>query len=476
MKNLANPLRRLALATLTAAALAACSKSTEDVQVSVPLFSVGKPVDNTAPIAGSIKGTMKQDLSFDVSGNVFINEKDTLVIQPGVKVNFLGNYSFIVKGTLLALGSKDKQIYFAPKGLVKTDQPGASPATDPAYQGKWGGILGDVTSPLLVLKWTHVECGGGILTQSPVSAGLANGDNAYQVLFQNPTGLFVLEDSWVYGGTDDPIRTLGGRIHIMRNTFEKNGKTGGESLNIKTGTVGNIAYNLFIGAATNGSKASNKGGKNPQVEINMYNNTYINCGYRRAAAGRGGSINYEEGAKGKYYNNLMVNCRYGPRVVGSGNYSGNVLVVADTAFLRYGNNLNYADSLYLANEIYPTKFLTKPQATDLPLPSSFLPAGYKLGDVYDGTKAVGANNPLFVAFPLPVTTRLRDINTVGTYNFRLQAGSPAIGKGNTGFAAVVPSQGGQVAIPVSANFGATAITPPNRDLGAYPSDGTGNQH
>ena len=92
----------------------------------------------------------------------------------------------------------------------------------------------------------------------------------------------------------------------------------------------------------------------------MYNNTYIHCGYRRTSAGRGGSINYEEGAKGKYYNNLMVNCRYGPRVVGSGNFSGNVLVVADTANLRYGNNLNYADSLQLANEIYPTQFLTKP--------------------------------------------------------------------------------------------------------------------
>ena len=476
MKTILTPLRRLALLALAAGALAGCSKSNEDVQVSVPLFSVGKPVDNSAPISGSIKGTMKQDLAFDVSGNVFINAGDTLVIQPGVKVNFLGNFNFIVKGTLLALGRKDKQIYFAPKGLVKTDQAGADPATDPAYQGKWGGILGDVTSPLLVLKWTHVEAGGGILTQSPVSAGLANGDNAYMILFQNPTGVFVLEDSWVYGGTDDPIRTLGGRIQVMRNTFEKNGKSGGEALNIKTGTVGNIAYNLFIGAATNGSKASNKGGKNPQVEINMYNNTYIHCGYRRTSAGRGGSINYEEGAKGKYYNNLMVNCRYGPRVVGSGNFSGNVLVVADTANLRYGNNLNYADSLQLANEIYPTQFLTKPQPTDLPLPASFLPAGYRPGQVYNGTAALRTNNPMFVAFPLPATRRLRDVNTVGTYDFHLQSGSPAIGKGNTTFQPVVPSQAGQGAIPVSANFGATAITPPNRDLGAYPSDGTGNQH
>lgn len=460
----------LALATL--GLLASCSKS-EDVQLSTPPLTVGKPVDNTAPIGGAIKGTMKQDLSFDVNADVLVNAGDTLVIQPGVKVNFLGNYNFVIKGTLLSLGSATKPIYFAPKSFVHTDQVGADPATDPAYQGKWGGILGDVTCPLMVIKWTHVEGGGGTVVTSPVSAGIANNKNTYPIFFQNPQGVFDLEDSWVYGGTDDPIRILGGRINVMRNTWEKGGKTGGEYLNIKSGTTGNIAYNLFIGSATNGSKASNNGGKNPQTTIYMYNNTYVHNGYRRNSAGRGGSINYEEGSRGAYYNNIMVNCKYGPRVVGSGNYLGNVLVVADTANLKYGYNLNYVDSLAQANEIYPTAFLTKPQATDLPLPGSFLPTGYKLGMVYNGTAAIAKNNPQFVGFPLPAPVkRLADVNTVGTYNFHLTSTSPAIGKGYTGFAPLATSP----AIPVSANFGATAINPPSKDLGAYPSDNSGNQH
>ncbi len=463
---------RLALVAL-GVQLAACNLSTEHVQLSMPLLSVGKPVDNTAPLGGAVKGTMKQGLSFDVSADVYVQAGDTLVIQPGVKVNFLGNYNFIIKGTLLSLGTQAAPVWFAPKNYVHTDQAGADPATDPAYQGKWGGILGDVTCPLLVLKWTHVEGGGGTVVVSPVSAGIANNKNTYPLFFQNPQGVFDLEDSWVYGSTDDPIRILGGRINVMRNTFEKNGKTGGEAVSLKSGTTGNIAYNLFVGTATNGAKASNNGGKNPQTAVYIYNNTFVHCGYRRTAAGRGGSINYEEGARGLFYNNLMVNCKYGPRVVGSGNYLGNVLVAADTASLRYGYSLNYVDSLRLANEIYPTAFLTRPQATDLPLPGSFLPVGYRPGDVYNGTSLLGKNNPQFVNFSLPAQVRrLADINTVSTYNFRLAGNSPAIGKGYAGFQPLVTSP----AIPVSATFGATAITPPSRDLGAYPQAGTGNQH
>ena len=461
------------LAVAALSLLASCSKTGEEVQLSTPPFSVGKPVDNSAPINGPIRGTMKQDLEFNVSADVYVNAGDTLVIQPGVKVNFLGNFNFIIKGTLLSLGTQAKPVYFSVKNLAKTDQVGADPTTDPAYQGRWGGILGDVTCPLMVIKWTHVEFGGGTVVVTPVSAGIANNKNTYPIFFQNPAGAFILEDSWVYGGTDDPIRVLGGRIQIMRNTFEKGGKTGGECINIKSGTVGNVAYNLFIGAATNGSKASNNGGKNPQTNIYMYNNTMVHCGYRRNSAGRGGSINYEEGSRGAFYNNLMVNCTYGPRVVGSGNYLGNVLVVADTANLRYGNNLNYVDSLRIANEIYPTSFLTKPQTTDIPLPSSFLTTGYRPGQVYSGASLLGRNSPQFVSFPLPAPVQhLADINVQGTYNFRLQPASPAVGKGYTGFQALATSP----AIPVNANFGATAITPPNRDLGAYPSDNSGNQH
>ena len=460
--------------TLGLGALASCNKS-ETVTLSQPPLVVGHAVDNSAPLSGAIKGTMKTGLIYQINGNVIIPQNDTLVIQPGVKVEFMGNFNFVVQGTFLSLGTASQPISITPNpvNFVHTDSQNADPALDPAYKGLWGGILGDVTCPLMVIKWTHIEGGGGTVVTSPVSAGVANNKNTYPILFQNPAGAFILEDSWMYGSTDDIIRVIGGRIHIMRNTFEKGGRTGGEDINIKSGTTGNIAYNLFVGAATNGSKASNNGNIQPQTNVYMYNNTYVNCGYRRSSAGRGGSINYEEGARGAYYNNVMINCKFGPRVVPNGNFAGNALIVADTAFLKYGNSFNYVDSLGLANQIYPTLFVTKPQATDIPTPASFLPHGYTLGMVYDGSSLLGQNNPRFVGFTLPEPIQhLNQVNTVGTSDFHLTSGSPLVGKGYTGFTALVTN----APIPVNPNYGATEITQPYRDLGAFGSDGTGNKH
>jgi hypothetical protein len=452
--------------------LISCDKaSTEQVVVSEPLFKVGQAVSTKTPLSGPIKGTLLTDSTYTVGGDVIINENDTLVVQPGAKIHFPGNapYCFVVKGSLLALGTQAKPIQFTVPSAVKTDTYGADPTKDPAYKGLWGGILGETTFKNIILKWTKIEFAGGKLGTSPVSF-LANGGTCYGISTANPLGILVLEDSWIYGAIDDPIRPFGCKMYAVRNTFEKCGFTGGEAFNIKSGTEGIFAYNLIIGMATNGPKASNNGGRNPQTNIQMFNNTFIHNGYRRAAAGRGGSINFEEGARGGYWNNLMVNCKFGPRIVGAtANYSGNALVVADTANIKYSNNYNYVDSLYIANEVYPVGFATKPQSTDIPAPSSFLPAGYKPGQVYDGSSIIGKNNPLFVNFPLPATRRFADISFVGTYNFKLQSTSPAIGKGTVDFSVLS-------VVPVNSKFGASSMVVPSKDMGCYPIDGSGNKH
>ena len=228
-----------------------------------------------------------------------------------------------------------------------------------------------------------------------------------------------------------------------------------------------MAYNLFIGNATGGQKASNKGQASgaPTANVVMYNSTFVNCGYRQIQTGRGANINFEEGASGKFYNNLAVNCKFGYRVVNT--------PVADTANLFYGNNYQYADSLSLANQFFPTGYITRPRTTDLPLPSSYLPSNYTLGAVYNGAPVVQAGNPLFINYPLPVTggIKLRDISTMGNFNFRLQASSPCIGKGYTGLN-LAPIQN----ITVNAIFGVTYYPQPGVDVGCYQFNGTGNNH
>jgi len=436
------------------------------VPISSPISDVGCLTPISPATSSSVKGTMLAGKTYNICGNLLVNAGDTLIIQSGVTINFTGNFGIGVHGTLISLGTKDAPVYFTSPGVVKTDQIGANPATDNAYVGKWTGIIGAADCNKIILKWTHIEFAGGkpsgdiaVLSASP-----------YPIYFQNPYGSLVVEDSWIYGSVDDAVRTLGGKIEFFRNTFEKCGYNSGEALNAKAGTIGDYAYNVCIGIATNGPKNSNISAIPgvPESNIRVYNNTIVNCGYRRSAAGRGGSINFEQGAAGMAYNNIMVNCKFGLRVVQN--------PIADTANLRYGYNYTYADSLTVASQIYPSlsvsTAITVPQATDVPAFSSFLPTGWKVGDVYTANPAVlKTNDPQFInaPIPLPAGANLRDIVTVGSYNFNLKLTSPYIGKGFTGF-------GPRGDVPVDPIYGVTELTLPGKDIGAYQTNGKGNQH
>lgn len=435
------------------------------------------PVSDKEPLScngGStvvpVKGTMLTGKTYTVSDgcDLVINAGDTLFLQPGVKLNMGIGSSLIALGTLVSNGSKDQPNFITVPGIIKNDQPGGLlPANDPAYAGKWKGIIGGPTCNLMVLRWTHVEYAGlteGKATSTIAGSGLGN---QFSILFANYNGNFIMEDSWLYGGVDDPVRISAGKVAIFRNTFEKNGISGGDCINMKGGTVGTLAYNLFLGTATNGQKASNKGQATgaPQTNIVMYNNTFVSGGYRQVQSGRGGAINFEEGAMGMYYNNVAVNCKYGYRVVGN--------PAADIAHLSYGSNYQWADSIAVANQFYPVGYSTKPQPTDIPAITSsanYLPANYTPGAIYNGSDVVQKNNPMFLNFPLPTSGHpLAQYSAVGTYNFRIQAGSPLIGKGNTTIKPLI-------VVPVNSIYGIAEVTQPGTDLGCYQLSGLGNQH
>jgi hypothetical protein len=496
MKKISYILGAGMLAFTLATSVSSCKKKSssssddEQVVISQPLFSIGQPVDNSKPLCNSIKGTMKEDQEYHIGCDVTVNKGDTLLVQQGAKIYFDGNYSIIVRGSIISLGTKEKPVWFTVKDVAKTDYVGASVLTDPAYQGKWGGILGDTSTKMMIFKWTHVEFGCGPLATSPVYGMAGGGKPAYMINQVNPNGLFVFEDSWMYGGVDDPCRIQGGQVHIMRSTFEKGGLSGGECFNIKSGTVGNIAYNLMIGASTNGIKPSNNGARGQVTTIYAYNNTIVECGYRRSSSGRGGSINFEEGSRGKAYNNLIVNGRYGLRIVGyDASYSGNALKAADVSNIAYGYNYNYADSASNANQIYPIPFSTIPQSTDIPAIAGWISPNYitcvatqtNNCDIYNGTQVVGQNDPQFVNFPVKQNRALGSVAYAKGFDFRLKSTSPAIGKGFTGFTPLADgitfgADKVTYKIKVDPKFGATEITLPGKDIGAYQADGTGNQH
>jgi hypothetical protein len=143
----------------------------------------------------------------------------------------------------------------------------------------------------------------------------------------------------------------------------------------------------------------------------------------------------------------------------------------------------------------PSSHLAKYNTTDIPSPASYYNfpnqnhwfvvggtpqavSGGTWTNGYDATNLVGKNNPKFANYPLPAPVgtstygpRLGSMTWQGSYDFHLQSGSPAIGTGFTSFSPV------QTAISAITNPDlAATFTNPNKDLGAFPTDGTGNQH
>ncbi|HVB03684.1 MAG TPA: hypothetical protein VNE41_08185 [Chitinophagaceae bacterium] len=426
----------------------------------------GKTVSPSTPLGGPIKGVMLTGNTYTIDSTVYINKGDTLMIQPGVTLNFLNSAGLVVRGVLASIGTKAQPIFMTVPGVEKNTTPGIPLDEDSAHIGLWRGIICDTSCTMCVLKWTHIDFAGASYGNVVGPSVNQSAGTSFNILFQNPNGDFIMEDSWLWGGTDDGLRISSGKIFIFRNTFEKNGGTGGDIVNVKGGTVGTMAYNFFIGTAYNGQKASNKGQKigSPETDIVMYNSTFVNCGIQVIPGQRGSTIDFEEGAEGAFYNNVSINCRVGYRVVNS--------PAADTANLTYGNNYQWADSVDIANQFFTFgPVCTKPQSTDLPDPTTYLPADYSYGELYDGSNAVQKLNPLFINYPLPVTNGYQpwDISSIGNYNFHLQPNSPLIGKGDINIHPLV-------VVPIDPVYGATEVTPPGSDLGCYQINGQGNQH
>ncbi|HEY0298767.1 MAG TPA: hypothetical protein VGB84_06065, partial [Arachidicoccus sp.] len=300
----------------------------------------------------------------------------------------------------------------------------------------------------------HLEFAGGPAGAKADPNVFAVGDTRNSLSYTNPNGNIIIEDCWIYGSQDDGMRILHGHVSIMRNTFESNGTQGGEGLNIKNNTFGDVAYNLIIGAATNAFKISNSGGGTP-TNIFLYNNTMLNSGFRQLKGGRGGSIDYEKGASGKIYNNMIINCRFGLRITPD----------ADVKNIVYNNQFYYANAQSLIAQFAD-------QDGDI---SSLK---LKSNDIYSTTP--GSNNPSFVSYdvntfdytktdpPIAPADMPLAIVTTENHDFNLLPASSAIGKGDV-------SNQPMKMVPQGGTFGATTIGP-NKDMGAYPSDGSGNQH
>jgi hypothetical protein len=452
-------------------ALSACHQK-EIVNVSIALVKTANAITSDT-LKGTIKGTLLAGKTYYFKSDITINDGDTLLLQNGVNLIALGDGltdatspEIFVHGTFISLGTKENPNFITVKNAADLHAQAANQNYTNVFFGWWGGITATPATPSptnpnpkggdVIIKWTHIEFGGGPAGSNDNAAIYPSGTARFNMYFGNTTKNLIIEDSWFFGAKDDNIQVGRGHISIMRNTFELCGGIGGEFFNIKTGTLGDIAYNVFIGSATNSTKISDSGTSGIQCTASVYNNTMIDGGYRQTKTGRGGSIDFEKGARGKAYNNLIVNCRFGLRITPD----------ADFTNVAYGNNYFYGYSPAIVGQFYsaddPASILAAKAATDIisTTPKQNNPMFYGFNvDQYD-----------FTANPGPISANLQPyiIVAAGTSNFKLLAASPGIGKGNINF-----SPYGSV---TATGVYGTTITPPGKDIGAYQTDGSGNQH
>src|SRR5476651_1335235 len=88
-----------------------CKKVADFKNLTSAIVPISAPISNASCIglgatSVAIKGTMLAGQTYTICGNVLINPKDTLIIQPGVTVAFTGNWGLGVHGTLISLGTK----------------------------------------------------------------------------------------------------------------------------------------------------------------------------------------------------------------------------------------------------------------------------------------------------------------------------------------------------------------------------------
>ena len=345
----------------------------------------------------------------------------SLYIEPGVKVTCKSDVQvpieIVVLGNLYCMGSAQKPIVFT---------------SDTQKPESWGGIICGYNAEEVVLNHVEVAYAGATPTESSASfqnhlfkTTIDGGVPAFH--FCNVNGKFVIANCFFHDNYNDQTYFTGGKGVIINNIFADSGNAadGGEAINVKAGCKLDIANNLIYNACTNAFKLSNAGNSEtvPLTEMTVYNNTMVNCGWRRSKNKKGGSVWVEKAAKPVFVNNLIYDCRYGlkqPKQDG-----------ADMEHSRLTPNYYYA-------------------STDIGVAQ--MAKGANLGIWFDTdikSSVAGQLNPLFKSFTQNENMNINcEIDKVENgaplafnkaWDFALQTGSPALTGGVTNVERLFPN-------------------------------------
>ena len=345
----------------------------------------------------------------------------SLYIEPGVTVTCKSEVQvpveIVVLGNLYCMGTAEKPVTFT---------------SDTKKPADWGGIICGYNSEEVVLN--HVEVAYACATPTESSASFQNklfkttidgGVPAFH--FCNVNGKFVMANCFFHDNYNDQTYFTGGNGVIINNILADSGNAadGGEAINVKAGCKLDVANNIIYNACTNAFKLSNAGNSEtiPLTEMTVYNNTIVDCGWRRAKNKKGGSVWVEKAAKPIFVNNLIYDSRYGlkqPKQDG-----------ADMEHSRLTPNYYFASTDKGVEQMAKGASLSIWYDTDIK------------------SSVAGQLNPLFKNFKQSDKMNINceiDLQEKGaplafdkTWNFEYQAGSPALSGGVTDFSPLFPN-------------------------------------
>ena len=375
----------------------------------------------TTQVAEYPVGSLVWSKDTTLSESVEIPVGTSLYIEPGVTVTCKSEVQvpveIVVLGNLYCMGTAEKPVTFT---------------SDTKKPADWGGIICGYNSEEVVLN--HVEVAYACATPTESSASFQNklfkttidgGVPAFH--FCNVNGKFVMANCFFHDNYNDQTYFTGGNGVIINNIFADSGNAadGGEAINVKAGCKLDVANNIIYNACTNAFKLSNAGNSETisLTEMTVYNNTIVDCGWRRAKNKKGGSVWVEKAAKPIFVNNLIYDSRYGlkqPKQDG-----------ADMEHSRLTPNYYFAS----------TETGVEQMAKDA-----------NLGIWYDTdikSSVAGQFNPLFKNFKQSDKMNINceiDLQEKGaplafdnTWNFEYQDNSPALSGGVTDFSPLFPN-------------------------------------
>ena len=367
------------------------------------------------------KGALVWTKDTTLEESVEIPVGTSLYIEPGVTVTCKSEVQvpveIVVLGNLYCMGTAEKPVTIT---------------SDTKKPADWGGIICGYNSEEVVLNHVDIAYAGATPTESSASfqnklfkTTIDGGVPAFH--FCNVNGKFVMANCFFHDNYNDQTYFTGGKGVIVGNVFADSGNAadGGEAINVKSGCKLDVANNLIYNACTNALKLSNAGNSEtvPLTDMTVYNNTIVNCGWRRSKNKKGGSIWVEKAARPVMVNNLIYDSRFGlkqPKQDG-----------ADMDNSRMTPNYYFASTAKGVEQMAKNASLGIWYDTDVH--SSVAGEGDPLFRNFSQTPKININCE--VDDPMEGAPLAYD----KSWNFSLLSGSPALVGGVTDFARIFPS-------------------------------------